>query len=298
MSRQASISQEQVNAVAEAIRADGCRPTARSVREALGGGSMATVLRLVQNWQDSQSGAEEQPIVLPVGIQRALVDFIGQEVARAKAGPLAELVAAQQATGDLIVENERQAATIMLQVDALESAQADNAKLAGRLVEVELQLTRCEEQGSAERHAAEGARTELAMALLQLQAIPRIEADADRLRAEVDRERTTKVAAEQSAAVAIAKLDAMKDRASKAEAQAENAEKHAYQTQQAFHDARVQIQAQQTTLEAAKRELADARIQAASAREEANKIGEIAAELRGRIVGAKYKPQQKPVRVM
>ena len=294
MSRQASITQEQVNAAAETIRADGIKPTARSVRDALGGGSITTVLKLLHIWQNSQSAAEERTIVLPVNIHRALLDLVGQEVAAAKVGPLADLVAAQQANGDLIVENERQSSTIALQAEALELAQAENAQLAGRLVEVESQLTRCQEHDADERKAAETARTERAMALLRLQSLPRIEAEADHLRAEAERERNAKVAAEQVAAVAVAKLDAMTDRANKAEAKAEEAEKKAHQSSQAFHDARVQIQAQQTALEVAKREMADVHLQAKTAREDANKLGEVAAELRGRI-GGRYKPLQLSV---
>ena len=295
MSRQASITQEQVNAAAETIRADGIKPTARSVRDALGGGSITTVLKLLHIWQNSQSAAEERTIVLPVNIHRALLDLVGQEVAAAKVGPLADLVAAQQANGDLIVENERQSSTIALQAEALELAQAENAQLAGRLVEVESQLTRCQEHDADERKAAETARTERAMALLRLQSLPRIEAEADHLRAEAERERNAKVAAEQVAAVAVAKLDAMTDRANKAEAKAEEAEKKAHQSSQAFHDARVQIQAQQTALEVAKREMADVHLQAKTAREDSNKLGEVAAELRGRI-GGRYKPLQMSVR--
>ena len=295
MSRQASITQEQVNAAAETIRADGIKPTARSVRDALGGGSITTVLKLLHIWQNSQSAAEERTIVLPVNIHRALLDLVGQEVAAAKVGPLADLVAAQQANGDLIVENERQSSTIALQAEAPELAQAENAQLAGRLVEVESQLTRCQEHDADERKAAETARTERAMALLRLQSLPRIEAEADHLRAEAERERNAKVAAEQVAAVAVAKLDAMTDRANKAEAKAEEAEKKAHQSSQAFHDARVQIQAQQTALEVAKREMADVHLQAKTAREDANKLGEVAAELRGRI-GGRYKPLQMSVR--
>ena len=230
-----------------------------------------------------------------MNIHRALLDLVGQEVAAAKVGPLADLVAAQQANGDLIVENERQSSTIALQAEALELAQAENAQLAGRLVEVESQLTRCQEHDADERKAAETARTERAMALLRLQSLPRIEAEADHLRAEAERERNAKVAAEQVAAVAVAKLDAMTDRANKAEAKAEEAEKKAHQSSQAFHDARVQIQAQQTALEVAKREMADVHLQAKTAREDANKLGEVAAELRGRI-GGRYKPLQMSVR--
>lgn len=292
MAREATITQEQVNAAADTIRASGAKPTARAVREALGGGSMATVLKFLQLWQAGQVRTAESPVVLPAGLQRALVDFIGQEVAGAKADLQDDLVAAQQANGDLIGESERQASTIELQAEALETVQAEKAELAGRLAQVESDLAKAGDDVASERQAAEHARTELAKAQLRLEALPRIEAEADRLRGELEQERTAKVAAEQTAAVALAKLEGMTDRAKKAEAIAEKTEKQAALAAGELSGARVQVQAQQTALDTAARECDDLRRQAQGAREEAKKSGEEAAELRGQLLAEK-KPATK-----
>lgn len=225
MAREATITQEQVNATADAIRAAGTKPTARGIREALGGGSMATVLKFLQVWQGGQVRAAESPVVLPVGLQRALVDFIGQEVAGAKADLQADLVAAQQANGDLIAESERQASTIELQAEALESVQAEKAELAGRLAQVESDLAKAGDDVGAERQAAEHARTELAKAQLRLESLPRLEAEADRLRAELEQERTAKVVAEQAAAVATEKVAGLAERLTESKARVESLEK-------------------------------------------------------------------------
>ena len=112
MAREATITQEAVNAAAEQIRATGAKPTARAVREALGSGSMATVLKHLQAWQANQAHPIEANIVLPIALQRTLVTFIEQEVATAKALLEADLALAEQANRDLIAESERQAATI------------------------------------------------------------------------------------------------------------------------------------------------------------------------------------------
>lgn len=294
MAREATITQEQVNATADTIRAGGAKPTARAVREALGGGSMATVLKFLQVWQAGQVRAEESPVVLPAGLQRALVDFIGREVAIAKAVLQDDLVAAQQANGDLISESERQASTIELQAEALESAQGEKAVLAGRLAQVESELARASDDVAAERQAAEHARTELAKAQLRLEALPRIEAEADRLRGELEAERAAKVSAEQAAAVAVARLDAMTDRAKKAETLTEKAEKQAAIASQELSSARHQVQAQQIALDAAARECDDLRRQTQGARADAKKSGEEAAELRGQLVAiAKAQPKAK-----
>ncbi|HEM7880099.1 TPA: DNA-binding protein [Burkholderia contaminans] len=55
MAREPNITQEQVSKTAEQIRDAGGRPTARAVRERLGTGSMATVLKFFQAWQDAQA---------------------------------------------------------------------------------------------------------------------------------------------------------------------------------------------------------------------------------------------------
>lgn len=287
MAREATITQEQVNAVADSIRAGGTKPTARAVREALGGGSMATVLKFLQAWQSRQVQAIETPIALPAGLQRSLVDWIGQEVATAKADLQADLVASQQANGDLIAESERQASTIELQAEALELAQAETATLAGRLAQVDSDLARATDDVNGERQAAEQARTELAKAQLRLEALPRIEAEVSRLRADLERVAAEKVVAEQAAAVAIARLEAMTDRATKAEAANEKAEKQATAVAQELATARVQVQSQQVALNGAAREIDDAKTQARDARAEAKTSAEIAAELRGELTTIK-----------
>lgn len=294
MAREALITQEQVNAAADTIRAAGQKPTARAVREALGVGSMATVLKYLQAWQAGQVRAAETPVVLPAGLQRALVDFIAQEVASAKADLQDDLVSAQQANGDLIVESERQASTIERQAEALETAQAEKAELTGRLAQIEVDLSKAGSDVEHERQAAELARTELAKAQLRLEALPRIEAEADRLRAELEQERANRSVAERSAAVAAAKLDGLAELLKKAEAATEKAEamgrqieKQAASLTQELNSARHQVQAQQIALDGATREMAEAKKAAADALESARKAGEVAAELRGQLAAAK-----------
>ena len=243
MAREATITQEQINAAADAIRASGTKPTARAVREAVGGGSMATVLKLLQIWQGGRVRVVEDPVVLPAGLQRALVDFIGQEVAGAKADLQSELIVTQQANSDLIAESERQASTIELQAAALESAQAEKAVLAGRLAQVESDLVRANDDIAQERNAAELARTELAKAQLRLEALPRIEAEADRLRSELEAERTAKVAAEQAAAVALARLEAAERALKTAEAAADKADQRATNAGEVAAELRGKIEA-------------------------------------------------------
>lgn len=207
MGRESVITQEEVNSVADQLRATGAKPTARAVREALGGGSMATVLKHLHVWQSHQVRAPDTQAVLPVGLQRALVDFIAQEVASAKVTLEADLVTAQQANQDLIAESERLAAALEREQSAVKTLQADKAELSGRLGQLTKDLEEVRAETVAQREAAEHARTEKAKLELRLEGVPRLEAEIERLNVALESERSAKVVAEQQAAVAQARLE-------------------------------------------------------------------------------------------
>lgn len=207
MGRESVITQEEVNSVADQLRATGAKPTARAVREALGGGSMATVLKHLHVWQSHQVRAPDTQAVLPVGLQRALVDFIAQEVASAKVTLEADLVTAQQANQDLIAESERLAAALEREQSAVKTLQADKAELSGRLGQLTKDLEEVRAEAVAQREAAEHARTEKAKLELRLEGVPRLEAEIERLKVALESERSAKVVAEQQAAVAQARLE-------------------------------------------------------------------------------------------
>lgn len=283
MAREATITQEQVNAVADAICASGAKPTARVIRDHLGSGSMATVLRMLQVWQAQQVLPAPPVVDVPANVAESLAKFINDQINAGRASLSTALSAATNLQSEAIAENERQASTIEIQAEALEFAQAEKAEIAGRLAQVESDLARAQDDVTGERQAAETARTELAKAQLRLEAVPRIEADIERLRKELDAERQARTDAEQKAAVATAKLEAMTDRATKAETYAEKAERQAAQAAQELTSARVQVQAQQTALDASARECEDLRRQVRDAMDNAKTAEGQAAELRGQI---------------
>lgn len=290
MARESTITQEQVNAAADTIRASGAKPTLRAVREHLGSGSMATVLKLLQVWQSGQIKPAAQDITLPAGIQRQLVDFVSQEVSSARAELESDLVSLQQSQADLIAENERQSRTIEIQAESVDSLTAEKAGLTGRLAQIESDLTRSVEEVAVERAAAERARTELAKAQLRLEAVPHIEAEIKRLRDELAIEAKARTAAEQSAAVLAAELKSETRRAAESEVREKavssrlaEIEQQARATVQELGTARVQVQAQQTALDAAAREIDAGKKTTAEAKAEAKKSAEESAELRGRL---------------
>lgn len=207
MARETSITQEAVSAAAEQIRATGAKPTARAVREVLGSGSMATVLKHLQAWQAKQVPAEAAPVVLPMALQRALVTFIEQEVASGKAPLESELVLAEQANRDLINESERQAATIDELEQEATALRAEVATANGRVAQISSDLASIQQAVQNERQAAELLRTALARAEVQLEGLARREDEIQKLRAALDAERSARFTAEQSAAVLNAKLE-------------------------------------------------------------------------------------------
>lgn len=207
MAREATVSQEEVNAVADSIRAAGIKPTARAVRDGLGRGSMGTVLKLLQVWQSGQTRAPESPLTLPAVLQRFLIDFIGQEVAAAKLSVEQELVSAQQAQKDLISENESLLGDLEgLQV-ALEEVQVKHSQLEGRNAQLLADFAEVTRVTETQRQAAESARTELAKLQLRLEGVPPLEAQLSRTCEALEAERAARVAADQAAAVAGARLE-------------------------------------------------------------------------------------------
>ena len=85
MGREANITPDQVHAIADAIRAEGGKPTLRAVRERLGTGSMGTVSKHLQQWKAGQERQAATELALPPALQRAVLDFMATELAAARA---------------------------------------------------------------------------------------------------------------------------------------------------------------------------------------------------------------------
>lgn len=219
MGREAKITYEQVAAAADAMCAANIRPSSRSVRERLGNtGSMGTINRLLQDWKATQERHVAQPLTLPPVLQRAILDFMAQELATAKTQLESTLTEQRQEMTDLVIENERQGADIEERINAEIAMRAELATLQGRIAQTEGELANARRETLHEREDAAHTRIDLAKALLRLEAMPRLEADLETLRAELKAERQERTKATQQAAVLEAKLDAARERAVQAEA--------------------------------------------------------------------------------
>lgn len=249
MAREPNITQDQVSKVAEQIRDAGGRPTARAIRERLGTGSMATVLKFFQAWQDAQVRPAEAPVVLPLALQRGLLDFVAAEVERSKGDLRTDLEIANQANADLILEAERQTALVDNLSASLESAYADKAVLSGRLEQVEAERDEARHEAAVERAAAESARTDLAKALLRLEAMPRLEEDLKTVRDALEKERAARVKAEQESAVAATKSDAAREAQTTLERTLEESRQHGREREAELVDVRSELKEARAAIE-------------------------------------------------
>ena len=192
MPREASITYDQVAQHAESIRAEGGKPTPRSIRDRHGSGSLGTIHRLFQQWDAKQAVAIETPLTLAPSVQRAILEFVRSELLAGRADLEGRLAQACSGAEDLSKENERQSILIQAQAETIERGRAEKAILEGRLSELETILDSARDEATRERLAAEVARTELAKAILRLESMPRLEAELSELRLEcmaVDRRR-------------------------------------------------------------------------------------------------------------
>lgn len=212
MGREATITPEQVYAVADAIKAQGDKPTLRTVRERLGGGSMGTIARILQQWKAGEAREVGTEITIPPALQKALMEFVGTATTAARAPLESELADQQQAATELAAENERQTETIRDLSLQIEGVTADKAGIEGKAAQLAAELATARDEITRERQAAEVARVELAKAALRLEGLPRLEAEITSLRADLERERQGRIQAEQEAAVLTARVTDLRER--------------------------------------------------------------------------------------
>lgn len=197
---------EQVAAVADTIAARGDRPTLRGVRAELGSGSMGTIQKHLAAWQGQRRQIVTSAATLPTEIQRVILSEIEREVDAARAELEAELAAIKGDRDTLADDNEAQAEQIEQQSARLDEIEATSQQQAGRITQLEADLATAWQATERERGIAEQARQALAKAELRLEALPKVEAEVERLRAALEASQARATTAEQLAAVTAEKL--------------------------------------------------------------------------------------------
>lgn len=223
MGRAATITYEQVAAIADRFSAQGERPTVRIVRDQLGGGSQGTVHKLLSQWQAGRGRQPEATLTLPPALQRTILDFMSKEMAEQRRELDASLAEAQQTASDIASENERLTNEIQELNDVVTAERGRSSLLEGRMEQLQgdLEQNRKEsmeaiessrKNAEREREAADGLRVELAKASLRLEGMPRLEAELERMRKELEDERVARHEAERKVAASQASLEATRDR--------------------------------------------------------------------------------------
>ncbi|MET3135039.1 colicin import membrane protein [Oxalobacteraceae bacterium GrIS 1.11] len=262
MPRAPTITFDDVCAIADRLKAAGTRPNPRLILEHHGSGSLGTIHPLFKQWEARQESKFGAGLALSPALQRAILEFMGQEIARARADLETGLADSEQRAADLARENARQAADIEDKAELLAALQAEAAAQQGKLDQIEADLAGARDDAMRERAAAETARTELAKERLRLEAMPRLEADLAAVRAEFDAERRVRITAEQAAAVLAAQKDSYAERLAEEKERTEQAAALLSQEIESgrrrtaeLTSARVAVEAGNARLEAASREL-------------------------------------------
>ena len=173
---------------------------------------MGTISQMLQQWKGTQNRRASADLTLPPALHRALWDFMGTEIAVARAPLEADIADYRSANADLSAENERQAATIRDLSTQIECVTADKASIDGKAAQLVSDLAIARDEITRERQNAEGARIELAKTKLRLEGLPRLESEITALRTDLDRERQGRVKAEQEAAVLKAQATDLRER--------------------------------------------------------------------------------------
>ena len=222
MARQATITQEHVNAICDRLRAANITPSPRKILDVHGSGSLSTITPLFKKWDAGQVvAADAGKVTLPAALTNMMVDVIGQQLAAGKAELEAKLAESEQNNVDLAREGERQLAEIDALTDQVELEQQELATVRGRLEQVDADLTTARDEAKREREGAEKARTDLAKAELRLEAMPRLEGDLAAVRGDLEAERKVRIEAQQHAAVSEAQRNDLVDRLLEEKARAE-----------------------------------------------------------------------------
>ena len=192
MARVGAFGQEEVNAVAGQLVAEGVEPTIVKVRERIGGGSATTINKYLKVWREGRPAKKTAPVEIPSELSILITRIIEQ----ARSGGRAEVEedhARTQGEFEMISEAAEKMEIEMAELIAKNTAlAAERDQKEGRIAELEKakkeQVERLESEKARiamdlanERSEKERLRTELSVALLKSE---RLESDNGDLMAE------------------------------------------------------------------------------------------------------------------
>lgn len=244
MARQ-GVTFEQVVACADALAGEGVQPTIRAVRERLGDkGSPNTIHRHLSAWRDARPLVSSVTQELPQALSAAIAAEIERASARSRAEIEQRLVQAQAEATELAAVGEALEAERDGLQDQLTALTSDRDTLEGKAQQQASDLADARRRVEREQQAAESARVELATARLRIEALSeRIKDQGEemtRVRLALNEAQEGRVAAEQQAAVVMAKLEASEALVKRAERRVEQVEQQALKAEQRNESARAE----------------------------------------------------------
>lgn len=244
----ATVTQDAVYAAAEALEARGQRVSVRTIRDHLGGGSPNQITPLLSAWRAKKPQVAQADIQLDPRIGQLIAEQV--KVAAGEAARRADERASEAEDTLQLCQQETAELTEQLAAvtSSLDDVRAQREQQAGTITELREDLTRTRKEAleeieaadakaDRERESAELARTALAKAELRLEALPRLEAEIERLRVALEQAQAGRQLAEQQAAVLVAQEAAASARVADLAKRLEVAEKRA---QEATAEAKAQ----------------------------------------------------------
>lgn len=156
-----AINQERVNAVCEAMDAEGKAPTLAAVREALGEGSFSTLARMVKVWKAGRVDVEPVAVAVevPEAVQAAGARMVAMVWAEAErlaverlAGERAEMEASKAELAGELEESYKE----------MEDAVSANRKMSKQIGEMDMQLAQLRWELAEQYKAVQAYQVELA----------------------------------------------------------------------------------------------------------------------------------------
>lgn len=201
------ITQELVNAAADAICAEGNKPTVLDVRKRLQAGSMSEIWRFFQVWQSAQQASAESFVSVPSELQQALEELITRQIDNVKKTLESEIETLRQTNDELMAEIDQRTQQSTQQTAELNSARAIKDEVTGRFDQLNAELKRAQTEIEIEKESATQSRMELVKVQLKLESVSRLEADLDQMYKTLEQERVAKLNAEHSAKALASKLE-------------------------------------------------------------------------------------------
>ncbi|MBS1157778.1 MAG: mucin-associated surface protein [Proteobacteria bacterium] len=257
MARTSNITFGQVAAIADAMKAAGNRPTARAVRERIGSGSMGTIHKLLQQWTGKGAADDEETETaeLPTHIAKALMDFIGTEIATACEPINEELQQAKETAEQIAEENIRLEGVIDRLQRERDEIQNNYASLKGSIAEIRKEADEAKIQWKNLQASNTELLRDLDRAQRQLEIVTNLQPDLVKAQTALAESERFRINAEKEVAVVHAQLAAEVEKTKELRQRAGDAEAKANARETELKQANNHYQACAARLEAAAREI-------------------------------------------